>query len=507
MGAARACTGKRARSHSGMIDVSHQPIGELDSVKTRCRRGEKQRKGVERTDYRRGDRLEKRKESSSKELSSHSLDIFFLPTSNPSFAIRADLLIRLMHSHKICSVTHALKHYRKLLLTPPSPTIQAIATCNAYTEYKDLPHLEKRPYFPMEPVSSPADVPAQMAQLSLQTNGSTSNVTAAATNPVPAAIVTPITPVTAVNNNSSSTPRTRTGIPRYAIPYRRPDNKPTVDGGIQSPISPPVSEKASSCQQAMPRGRNGFRTESLGDDSLSSGFGRGTSQRYGRAASVEIFQIAGIGYFQIARLRDSFLGLSDHVGGAQLHWPQVRHSIHVLVGSGRKTHLMLKAAMQSSYPLRGDSESEHSSVRILDTKVDFSHAQSKCNSKANLNYKPGGGDIQIVEKKLNFKENSKPRVNSLANARHTPGGGNVKIESRKLKFKEAATSRVGSLQNASHKAGGGNVEIFNEKLPWLKYNKPNLPPEEKAKINKHTPLASDSPNEPIYTSRHPSTAS
>ncbi|KAL5969202.1 Microtubule-associated protein 2, partial [Taenia solium] len=114
-------------------------------------------------------------------------------------------------------------------------------------------------------------------------------------------------------------------------------------------------------------------------------------------------------------------------------------------------------------------------VKILDTKVDFSHAQSKCNSKANLRYKPGGGDIQIVDNKLNFKENSKSRINSLANARHVPGGGNVKI--------------------------------FNEKLPWLKYNKPNLPPEEKAKINKHTTLAPDTPSEPIYTSRHPSTAS
>lgn len=132
----------------------------------------------------------------------------------------------------------------------------------------------------MEPVSSPAEVSAQMTQLSLQTNGSTST---AATNPVPAAIVTP---VTAVNNNSSSAPRQRTGIPRYAIPYRRPDYIPSADGSVRSPVSPAVSETASGCQQATPRGRNGFRTESLGDDSLSSPFGRGAAQRYGRAASV-----------------------------------------------------------------------------------------------------------------------------------------------------------------------------------------------------------------------------
>nr|CDS23909.1 microtubule associated protein 2 [Echinococcus granulosus] len=192
----------------------------------------------------------------------------------------------------------------------------------------------------------------------------------------------------------------------------------------------------------MPRGRNGFRTESLGDDSLSSGFGRGTSQRYGRAASV-----------------DPLRGDSE----------SEHSSAFSSSGQPRRITSKIGSLRNAGYKPGGGN------VRILDTKVDFSHAQSKCNSKANLNYKPGGGDIQIVEKKLNFKENSKPRVNSLANARHTPGGGNVKI--------------------------------FNEKLPWLKYNKPNLPPEEKAKINKHTPLASDSPNEPIYTSRHPSTAS
>ncbi|VDK38554.1 unnamed protein product [Taenia asiatica] len=148
----------------------------------------------------------------------------------------------------------------------------------------------------MEPVSSPAEVFAQMTQLSLQTNGSASSATAAATNPIPAAIVTPVTPV---KNSNSSAPRQRTGIPRYAIPYRRPDNNPHVDGSVQSPVSPAVSETASGCQQAMPRGRNGFRTESLGDDCLSSPFSRGAPQRYGRAASVgelRFFEISAESY-------------------------------------------------------------------------------------------------------------------------------------------------------------------------------------------------------------------
>ncbi|KAF6776862.1 hypothetical protein AHF37_04816 [Paragonimus kellicotti] len=48
-------------------------------------------------------------------------------------------------------------------------------------------------------------------------------------------------------------------------------------------------------------------------------------------------------------------------------------------------------------------------------------------------------------------------------------------------------SKINSLKNVSHKPGGGN--IFKETLPWLKYNKPNLPPEEKARINKQRPAS------------------
>ena len=39
----------------------------------------------------------------------------------------------------------------------------------------------------------------------------------------------------------------------------------------------------------------------------------------------------------------------------------------------------------------------------------------------------GGGDVQIVDRKLDFNANSKSRVNSLANANYVPGGGNVKV--------------------------------------------------------------------------------
>lgn len=132
-----------------------------------------------------------------------------------------------------------------------------------------------------------AEVAGLMAQMNLQTNGSTPSATTRDST-------MPISPT--ANNNSAS--RQRTGIPRYAIPYRRPDDKPAsthTNSSVPSPIaSPPASEcpvvidKPVALVSGIPRGRNGNRTESFGDASTSSsGFGVGAySQRGARAASV-----------------------------------------------------------------------------------------------------------------------------------------------------------------------------------------------------------------------------
>ncbi|VDO70646.1 unnamed protein product [Schistosoma margrebowiei] len=60
------------------------------------------------------------------------------------------------------------------------------------------------------------------------------------------------------------------------------------------------------------------------------------------------------------------------------------------------------------------------------------------------------------------------------------------IPVEKLDFKEKASPKVGSLANVKHNPAGGDVKIFNEHLPWLKYNKPNLPDSEKDRINKRS---------------------
>ncbi|XP_072531278.1 uncharacterized protein maptb isoform X2 [Salminus brasiliensis] len=100
-------------------------------------------------------------------------------------------------------------------------------------------------------------------------------------------------------------------------------------------------------------------------------------------------------------------------------------------------------------------------VQILDKKMDLSSVQAKCGSKANMKHTPGGGNVQIVHKKIDVS-NVQSKCGSKANIHHKPGGGNVEIKSEKLDFK--AQSKIGSLDNIGHVAGGGQRKIESHKL-------------------------------------------
>ncbi|XP_044158560.1 microtubule-associated protein 2 isoform X4 [Bufo gargarizans] len=102
-------------------------------------------------------------------------------------------------------------------------------------------------------------------------------------------------------------------------------------------------------------------------------------------------------------------------------------------------------------------------VKILNEKIDFSFVQSRCGSKDNITHNAGGGQIQIVTKKIDLSHVTS-KCGSLRNIRHRPGGGNIKIESVKLDFKEKAHAKIGSLDNAHHIPGGGNIKIDIQKL-------------------------------------------
>nr|XP_019582530.1 PREDICTED: microtubule-associated protein 2 isoform X10 [Rhinolophus sinicus] len=109
-------------------------------------------------------------------------------------------------------------------------------------------------------------------------------------------------------------------------------------------------------------------------------------------------------------------------------------------------------------------------VRILNKKIDFSKVQSRCGSKDNITHSAGGGNVQIVTKKIDLSHVTS-KCGSLKNIRHRPGGGRVKIESVKLDFKEKAQAKVGSLDNAHHVPGGGNVKIDSQKLNFREHAK------------------------------------
>uniref|UniRef100_A0A914L103 Microtubule-associated protein n=1 Tax=Meloidogyne incognita TaxID=6306 RepID=A0A914L103_MELIC len=112
-------------------------------------------------------------------------------------------------------------------------------------------------------------------------------------------------------------------------------------------------------------------------------------------------------------------------------------------------------------------------------------ASPKVGSLVNADHTPLGGNVRILQRKLNFRETARPRVDakseiiipksekripteklvwkaeakvgSLINAGHQPGGGQNKIFNEPVKVK--ANSKVGSLDNITHVPGGGNVKI------------------------------------------------
>lgn len=100
-------------------------------------------------------------------------------------------------------------------------------------------------------------------------------------------------------------------------------------------------------------------------------------------------------------------------------------------------------------------------VKIQSEKVS---GQPKVGSLDNKDHVPGGGDVSIVNQRVDWC--ASPKVGSLLNAHHKPLGGNKQIASEKLDFRQRASPRVASLENKGYVPGGGDVEIINQNLNW-----------------------------------------
>ncbi|XP_064438427.1 microtubule-associated protein tau isoform X17 [Mirounga angustirostris] len=104
-------------------------------------------------------------------------------------------------------------------------------------------------------------------------------------------------------------------------------------------------------------------------------------------------------------------------------------------------------------------------VQIINKKLDLSNVQSKCGSKDNIKHVPGGGAVQIVYKPVDLSKVTS-KCGSLGNIHHKPGGGQVEVKSEKLDFKDRVQSKIGSLDNITHVPGGGNKKIETHKLTF-----------------------------------------
>ncbi|XP_013918212.1 PREDICTED: microtubule-associated protein tau isoform X5 [Thamnophis sirtalis] len=131
-------------------------------------------------------------------------------------------------------------------------------------------------------------------------------------------------------------------------------------------------------------------------------------------------------------------------------------------------------------------------VQVLNKKLNFSHVQSRCGSKDNIKHIPGGGSIQIVYKPVDLSHVTS-KCGSLDNIHHKPGGGLVEVKSEKLDFKDKVQSKIGSLDNITHIPGGGNKKREKGKEDKNRVqncpNKPGLPsPITEPSIPEESPL-------------------
>ncbi|CAF0851382.1 unnamed protein product [Didymodactylos carnosus] len=99
-------------------------------------------------------------------------------------------------------------------------------------------------------------------------------------------------------------------------------------------------------------------------------------------------------------------------------------------------------------------------VKSEDTK--YQNIGPKVGSLANINYKPGGGNVVISGDKPKWTANAK--VNSLQNANWSPPLPRIAVKSEKLTWN--AEPKIGSMANINYRPGGGSISIRDEQLDF-----------------------------------------
>ena len=91
-------------------------------------------------------------------------------------------------------------------------------------------------------------------------------------------------------------------------------------------------------------------------------------------------------------------------------------------------------------------------------------AESKIDSLEKIFHEPGGGDVSIIDFKPKWK--SEAKIGSLDNADHVPKRSSVKVPHFNENFRKKAKAKIGSLDNIEHAAGSKYPQIYNSKPTW-----------------------------------------
>lgn len=90
--------------------------------------------------------------------------------------------------------------------------------------------------------------------------------------------------------------------------------------------------------------------------------------------------------------------------------------------------------------------------------------ESKVGSLDNIAHLPKNSNVQVFNEKLDWKTTSK--IGSMDNVDHNPNRRRFKVPHFGRDWNKKAAPKVKSLANTHHTPGGGNVQIIDQKLNW-----------------------------------------
>ena len=138
---------------------------------------------------------------------------------------------------------------------------------------------------------------------------------------------------------------------------------------------------------------------------------------------------------------------------------------HKRVSKKNEENLLLFFTIFSSFQVRKLWWSPKRNEVEIRSEYDTNYkgVSSKVDSFANIEYRPGGGQVSIRDQPVSWQASSK--VDSFGNANWAPPPPRVNVKTEKLQWN--AQPKVDSMSNIDFKPPGGtNIAIRDEKLDF-----------------------------------------